>query len=82
MTTPPTVGPHSLRGRHDVPAAALVHQNPFLGLLAEVYCLLAAGAFDHRTQEVRCPRPVGVGVASMAVVTAVVHVALREETQR
>lgn len=89
MTTPTTVGPHLLRGRHDVPTAALIHRNPFLGLLAEVYCLLAAGAFDHRAQEVHCPRPVavgmggvGVGVASVAVVTAVVHVALRVNTQR
>lgn len=82
--------PHSLRGRHDVPAAALVHRHPFLGLLAEIHCLLAAttaAAFDRRTEEVRRTRPVAVGVAPVAVgvapvavVTAVV--ALRMETQR
>lgn len=66
----------SLRGRHNVPAAALVHRNPFLGLLAEIHRLLAAtAAFDQWT-EVSRSRPVavavGVGVASVTVVTAVV----------
>lgn len=84
MTAPPTVTLHSLSGRHDVPAAALVHRNPFLGLLAEIHRLLAAAAatFDHRAQEVCCPWTVAVRVASVAVVTAVVHVALRMERQR
>lgn len=89
---PQLSGPHSLRRRHDVPAAAFVHRHPFLWLLAEIHCLLAAtataAAFDQRAEKVRCTRPVavgvasvavGVGVASVAVVTAVV--ALRMEMQ-
>lgn len=66
MATPP----HSLRCRHDVPAAALIHPYPLLGLLAEIHRLLAT--FDQRAKEVRCQRPVSMGVASVPVVTAVV----------
>lgn len=71
---------HSLRGCHDVPAAAFIHERPFLWLLAEVQRLITA--FDQLTKGVRCSRPMAVGVTPMSMVTAVMHVTLQTETRR
>ena len=63
---------------HDVPAAAVLHEWPFLWLLSEVHLI---GAFPKLTLEarhegVRRPRPVTVGGTPVSVVAAVAHVAV------
>lgn len=62
---------HSLRGLHDVPAAAVLHVGPFPRLLTEIHHLICTFAVKIAHEGVCRSWPVAVGVAPMSVVTVV-----------